>query len=102
MRIKKSIISILLILGIVISENLFYELYMVNANEISEVKKEIKTNINPEEFSSDLPYMENFGQAVNTYLNKTDNGYEVVFVSDKIYIVNYDNNWNVISSSYFP
>ena len=62
MRIKKSIISILLILGIVISENLFYELYMVNANEISEVKKEIKTNINPEEFSSDLPYMENFGQ----------------------------------------
>lgn len=30
MRIKKSIISILLILGIVISENLFYELYMVN------------------------------------------------------------------------
>lgn len=98
MRIKKSIISILLILGIVISENLFYELYMVNANEISEVKKEIKTNINPEKFSSDLPYMENFGQAVNTYLNKTDNGYEVVFVSDKIYIVNYDNNWNVIGN----
>lgn len=42
MRIKKSIISILLILGIVISENLFYELYMVNANEISEVKKRLK------------------------------------------------------------
>lgn len=62
MRIKKSIISILLILGIVISENLFYELYMVNANEISEVKKEIKTNINPEKFSSDLPYMEILGK----------------------------------------
>lgn len=35
---------------------------------------------------------------MNTYLNKTDNGYEVVFVSDKIYIVNYDNNWNVIGN----
>lgn len=94
-RLTSKVLSMFLVVGMVITGNILHTPCTVSASEVIEAKKEINTNISLNDFSSDLPYMENFGRAVKTYLNKTNSGYEAVFVSDKIYVVNYDDNWNV-------
>lgn len=49
------------------------------------------------DFDNTLENIDTYGIINNSYLDKTDNGYQTVLVTEKIHIFNYDKNWNRLS-----
>lgn len=94
---RKVLLNVVLCLSILFSFFVYQEPLEVKASDENGYLKEINLG---EEFK-DFSNIENgtypFGTINNTFLNKTDNGYQVVLANDKIYIMEYDNNWNKLS-----
>ena len=49
------------------------------------------------EFSNTLEILPVYGSSPNTYLERTDRGYEAVLVDGKVHVIDFDENWNQVS-----
>lgn len=48
-------------------------------------------------FSNTLAGLEIYGDTTNSYLEKTDEGWQAVLVDDAIHVIEYDSSWNQVS-----
>ena len=48
-------------------------------------------------FSNTLAGLEVYGDTINSYLEKTDTGWQAVLVDEVIHVIDYDSSWNQVS-----
>ena len=65
--------------------------------EWNSVEAEEQTSADLSGFTNTLENLSIYGTTKNSYLSKTDAGYQAVLVDAKIHILDFDSNWNQIS-----
>lgn len=69
----------------------------VNIPNMTVKAEEAQASEELSDFSNTLENRTVYGTKTNTYLSKTDTGYQIVLANEKIYILDFDKNWNQIS-----
>ena len=71
---------------------------MEDAEQTAEADQEASLSAaNLSAFTNTLEALPMYGSKVNTYLNRTDNGWQAVLVNGEINIIDFDEDWNQIS-----
>ena len=71
---------------------------MEDAEQTAEAGQEASVSeANLSAFTNTLEALPMYGSKVNTYLNRTDNGWQAVLVNGEINIIDFDEDWNQIS-----
>ena len=84
---RKVLLNVVLCLSILFSFFVYQEPLEVKASDENGYLKEIDLGEELKDFSNIENGTYPFGTINNTFLNKTDNGYQVVLANDKIYIM---------------
>lgn len=95
----KRIIVLVLACVILMGQTVFAENEILSESKENVVLKETVEQESAElfDFSNTLENLSTYGTVLNSYLCRTDTGYQEVLVNEKMYILDFDNNWNQLS-----